>query len=70
MGESFAMTTFVKCLVADGQDIFCIHGRLFSPDTKDECLRYMRPCTCATCTKAAKIRRKSKRSPSPLFRRG
>ena len=45
------MTSFAKCLVADGRDIFCIHGKLFCLDTRDECLRYMRPC--ATCTKAA-----------------
>ena len=51
------MTSFAKCLVADGRDIFCIHGKLFCLDTRDECLRYMRPCTCATCTKAARIRR-------------
>ena len=51
------MTKFPKCLEADNQDIFCIKGRLFCLETNDECLRYLRPCTCATCTKAARIRR-------------
>ena len=32
-------------------------GRLFCFDSKDECLRYLRPCTCETCTKALRIRR-------------
>ena len=51
------MTKFLKCPEADNQDIFCVLGRLFCLDTQDECLRYMRPCTCETCTKALRNRR-------------
>jgi hypothetical protein len=49
--------THAKCLVANGHDLFCVLGKLFCLDTNDECLRYLRPCTCETCTKALRIRR-------------
>ena len=52
------MTTFAKCLVADGQDIFCIHGNLFHLDSHGEMLRFVRLCTCAVCAKAARFRRR------------
>ena len=32
-------------------------GKLFCLETQDECLRYLRPCTCTAFTKAASIRR-------------
>ena len=51
------MTILPKCLEADSQDVWCVKGRLYCMDTQDECLRYMRPCTCEACTKALRYRR-------------
>ena len=48
------MTIRVKCLMANDQDIFCIHGKLFRLDPQGKSLRYLRPCSCVVCTKAAK----------------
>ena len=45
------MTISAKCLVADRQNIFCVHGKLFRLDAQGDLLRYLRLCTCVACSK-------------------
>jgi hypothetical protein len=51
------MTILPKCVVANGEDIFCVLGNLYQLDPQGETLHYMRPCSCPGCVKTARFRK-------------